>query len=88
LPLDEAINTKSILEAIPPLEATIQLQAHGRNELWGLVALAQEMPRMTPEHYGQAIDTMGSQGEMGYEHAHGENGHEKEESGHNHSEKE
>lgn len=61
---------------------------HNENELWGLVALAQEMPRMSPEQYRRKIDAMDTQGEMGHEHDHGQNGHEKEKSDHNHSEKE
>jgi mono/diheme cytochrome c family protein len=57
---------------------------HDEKELWGLAALAREMPRMPPEQYRQKVDAMDTQGEMGHEHAHGEDGHEKEESEHNH----
>jgi mono/diheme cytochrome c family protein len=28
---------------------------HDEQELWGLVALAKEMPRMSPEHYRQLV---------------------------------
>lgn len=59
---------------------------HDEKELWGLVALAQEMPRMTPEQYEQALDAMTGQGATDHQQAHGDadNG-EKE---HTHAEKE
>ena len=45
---------------------------HDEEELWGLVALAREMPRMPPERYGQAIDAMDARKKMGHGHTHGE----------------
>ncbi|MGA6927338.1 MAG: cytochrome c [Desulfosarcina sp.] len=61
---------------------------HDEKELWGLVALAHEMPRMTPEQYQQAIDAVGSREETGHGHETGNGEDEQKESGHSHGEKE
>lgn len=45
---------------------------HDEKELWGLVTLAQEMPRMTPEQYQQALDARTGQGTMDQQHSHGD----------------
>lgn len=44
---------------------------HDEKALWGLVAIVQEMPRMTPEQYRQKTDAKGAQGVAGHDHAHG-----------------
>lgn len=58
---------------------------HDENELWGLVALAQEMPRMTAERYRQAVDATGAQKGMGHDHGKVKTGQEN--SDHSHGEK-
>ena len=55
---------------------------HEEPELWGLVALAKEMPQMDSEQYRQLIS---KEGETGHGHTHGESEKEMEE-GHVHDE--
>lgn len=45
---------------------------HEEKELWGLVALAEEIPEMSPEQYRQQVKAASSKGEKGPEHTHGE----------------
>ena len=61
---------------------------HDEKELWGLAALAWEMPHMTPERYRQVIDAMDARGGMGHGHTHGEAEYEQTENEHTHGEKE
>lgn len=44
---------------------------HKEDVLWGIVALAKEMPKMSPEHYRRQVEAMGLEGGMGHEHMHG-----------------
>jgi len=44
---------------------------HKEDVLWGLVALAKEMPQMDPEHYRRQVEAMRLEGGMGHEHMHG-----------------
>ena len=43
---------------------------HDEEELWGLVALAKEMPRMSPEHYRQLVKLTNSEEDTHNEHSH------------------
>jgi len=45
---------------------------HREAELWGLVALVKEMPRMSPERYRKLARATASKMEMGQRHTHGE----------------
>lgn len=45
---------------------------HKEEQLWGLVALAEEMPQMSTEHYRQRLKEIGLEGEMYRGHKHQE----------------
>jgi len=51
---------------------------HNEEELWGLVALAKQMPEMSPDHYQQKVEAMSSEAEMDGGHTHGNSTGEKE----------
>ncbi len=44
---------------------------HTEEELWGLTALAEEMPRMTPEQYRRQVKMANSEAKTGRGHTHG-----------------
>lgn len=54
---------------------------HTEKEMWGLVALAEEMPRMGAEQYGEMVKAMNPEEKMGQGHARGES---ESENGHGH----
>lgn len=51
---------------------------HNEEELWGLVALANDMPEMSAEHYRQKVKAANPEAEVGGGHTHGDSTGEKE----------
>jgi mono/diheme cytochrome c family protein len=45
---------------------------HNEEELWGLVAIVKDIPRMDPGQYGQLVKSTKPGGERGHRHSHGQ----------------
>jgi mono/diheme cytochrome c family protein len=43
---------------------------HDEEQLWGIVAIAEEIPRMSPEQYRQMVKLTDTGGDRGHEHTH------------------